>query len=97
MQSAALSTRLCLEWNSSSSCLAVGGTSVDAYVAYLAAIYAKLKRKTVFTLYGFGNHLIFPFYYSIKSPITMDDTDRKCRIRYENRKFPRNKFNHERD
>lgn len=58
-----------------SSRLTVGGASAGAYVAYLAGIHAKPKPKAIFSLYGFGSHLISPFYYSIKSSITMNVAD----------------------
>ncbi|UJR35056.1 hypothetical protein I4U23_027832 [Adineta vaga] len=58
-----------------SSRLAVGGASAGVYVAYLAAIHAKPKPKAVFSLYGLGGHLISSFYYSVKSPITIDTTE----------------------
>ncbi|CAF1004566.1 unnamed protein product [Rotaria sp. Silwood1] len=55
--------------------LAVAGASGGAYVAYLAAVNAIPKPKAVFSLYGLGGHLISPFYYSVKSPMTINVAD----------------------
>ncbi len=58
-----------------SSRLAVAGASAGAYLTYLAAVHAVPKPKAGFGLYGLGGHLISSFYYSIKSPITINVAD----------------------
>jgi dipeptidyl aminopeptidase/acylaminoacyl peptidase len=58
-----------------SSRLAVSGASAGAYPAYLAAVHALPKPRAVFGLYGLGGHLLTSFYYSIKSPITVNIAD----------------------
>jgi hypothetical protein len=66
-----------------SSRFAVVGASAGAY---LAAVHAIPKPKAVFGLYGLGGHLISSFYYSIKSPTTVNVADYQSYLNPTNEK-----------